>query len=73
MPTPLSRGTSWPLATGVATNEPDEPEAPDGNGRLEGGCPEGARVWLREQDQLQPCTVVSCADGNVLFTSDYGM
>uniref|UniRef100_A0A663MX15 Myosin X n=1 Tax=Athene cunicularia TaxID=194338 RepID=A0A663MX15_ATHCN len=32
----------------------------------------GARVWLREQDQLQPCTVVSCADGNVLFTSDYG-
>uniref|UniRef100_A0A8B9E5G2 Unconventional myosin-X-like n=1 Tax=Anser cygnoides TaxID=8845 RepID=A0A8B9E5G2_ANSCY len=33
----------------------------------------GARVWLREQDQLQPCTVGSCADGNVLFTSDYGM
>uniref|UniRef100_A0A8B9VYG2 Myosin X n=1 Tax=Anas zonorhyncha TaxID=75864 RepID=A0A8B9VYG2_9AVES len=32
----------------------------------------GARVWLREQDQLQPCTVGSCADGNVLFTSDYG-
>uniref|UniRef100_A0A8B9FBW1 Unconventional myosin-X-like n=1 Tax=Amazona collaria TaxID=241587 RepID=A0A8B9FBW1_9PSIT len=32
----------------------------------------GARVWLREQDQLQPCTVRSCADGNVLFTSDYG-
>uniref|UniRef100_A0A8V5GAC0 Uncharacterized protein n=1 Tax=Melopsittacus undulatus TaxID=13146 RepID=A0A8V5GAC0_MELUD len=29
-------------------------------------------VWLREQDQLQPCTVGSCADGNVLFTSDYG-
>uniref|UniRef100_A0A8C0EX24 Myosin X n=1 Tax=Bubo bubo TaxID=30461 RepID=A0A8C0EX24_BUBBB len=36
-------------------------------------CLQGARVWLREQDQLQPCTVVSCADGNVLFTSDYGM
>uniref|UniRef100_A0A8B9ZLS0 Myosin-X n=1 Tax=Anas platyrhynchos TaxID=8839 RepID=A0A8B9ZLS0_ANAPL len=34
--------------------------------------PSGARVWLREQDQLQPCTVGSCADGNVLFTSDYG-
>uniref|UniRef100_A0A8V5G6P6 Uncharacterized protein n=1 Tax=Melopsittacus undulatus TaxID=13146 RepID=A0A8V5G6P6_MELUD len=33
---------------------------------------QGARVWLREQDQLQPCTVGSCADGNVLFTSDYG-
>uniref|UniRef100_A0A8C8E7C7 Myosin X n=1 Tax=Otus sunia TaxID=257818 RepID=A0A8C8E7C7_9STRI len=31
------------------------------------------KVWLREQDQLQPCTVVSCVDGNVLFTSDYGM
>ncbi|NXA32754.1 MYO10 protein, partial [Eudromia elegans] len=33
---------------------------------------QGARVWLREQDQLQPCTVASCADGNVLFASDYG-
>ncbi|KFW80123.1 Unconventional myosin-X, partial [Manacus vitellinus] len=33
---------------------------------------QGARVWLREQDQLQPCTVGLCADGNVLFTSDYG-
>ncbi|XP_065527742.1 unconventional myosin-X-like [Lathamus discolor] len=33
---------------------------------------QGARVWLQEQDQLQPCTVGSCADGNVLFTSDYG-
>uniref|UniRef100_A0A669PQJ5 Myosin X n=1 Tax=Phasianus colchicus TaxID=9054 RepID=A0A669PQJ5_PHACC len=32
----------------------------------------GARVWLREQDQLQPCTVGLCADGNVRFTSDYG-
>uniref|UniRef100_A0A8C3VCM9 Myosin X n=1 Tax=Catharus ustulatus TaxID=91951 RepID=A0A8C3VCM9_CATUS len=29
-------------------------------------------VWLREQDQLQPCTVGLCANGNVLFTSDYG-
>uniref|UniRef100_A0A8C3PY53 Myosin X n=1 Tax=Chrysolophus pictus TaxID=9089 RepID=A0A8C3PY53_CHRPC len=33
---------------------------------------QGARVWLREQDQLQPCTVGLCADGNVRFTSDYG-
>lgn len=33
---------------------------------------QGARVWLREQDQLQPCTVGPCADGNVRFTSDYG-
>uniref|UniRef100_A0A803VKE1 Myosin X n=1 Tax=Ficedula albicollis TaxID=59894 RepID=A0A803VKE1_FICAL len=30
-------------------------------------------VWLREKDQLQPCTVGFCANGNVLFTSDYGM
>uniref|UniRef100_A0A7M4FPW2 Unconventional myosin-X-like n=1 Tax=Crocodylus porosus TaxID=8502 RepID=A0A7M4FPW2_CROPO len=35
-------------------------------------CLQGTRVWLREQDQLQPCTVGSCADGTVLFTSDYG-
>uniref|UniRef100_A0A674HDB9 Myosin X n=1 Tax=Taeniopygia guttata TaxID=59729 RepID=A0A674HDB9_TAEGU len=34
---------------------------------------QGARVWLQEQDQLQPCTVGFCANGNVLFTSDYGM
>uniref|UniRef100_A0A8C9UH24 Myosin X n=1 Tax=Serinus canaria TaxID=9135 RepID=A0A8C9UH24_SERCA len=34
---------------------------------------QGARVWLQEQDQLQPCTVGLCANGNVLFTSDYGM
>ncbi|XP_037768620.1 unconventional myosin-X isoform X1 [Chelonia mydas] len=33
---------------------------------------EGTRVWLREQDQLQPCTVGSCNDGFVLFTTDYG-
>uniref|UniRef100_A0A8C4WUF6 Unconventional myosin-X-like n=1 Tax=Gopherus evgoodei TaxID=1825980 RepID=A0A8C4WUF6_9SAUR len=32
----------------------------------------GTRVWLREQDQLQPCTVGSCNDGFVLFTTDYG-
>ncbi|XP_028596554.2 unconventional myosin-X-like isoform X1 [Podarcis muralis] len=33
---------------------------------------EGTRVWLQEQDRLQPCTVGSCVDGSVLFTSDYG-
>ncbi|XP_067416441.1 unconventional myosin-X-like [Emydura macquarii macquarii] len=33
---------------------------------------EGTRVWIREQDQLQPCTVGSCNDGFVPFTSDYG-
>ncbi|CAM4628890.1 unnamed protein product [Caretta caretta] len=32
----------------------------------------GTRVWLREQDQLQPCTVGACNDGFVLFTTDYG-
>uniref|UniRef100_A0A670JEH8 Myosin X n=1 Tax=Podarcis muralis TaxID=64176 RepID=A0A670JEH8_PODMU len=32
----------------------------------------GTRVWLQEQDRLQPCTVGSCVDGSVLFTSDYG-
>uniref|UniRef100_A0ACB8G1R0 Uncharacterized protein n=1 Tax=Sphaerodactylus townsendi TaxID=933632 RepID=A0ACB8G1R0_9SAUR len=32
----------------------------------------GTRVWLPEKDWLQPCTVESCADGCVLFTSDYG-
>uniref|UniRef100_A0A8C3T0P0 Myosin X n=1 Tax=Chelydra serpentina TaxID=8475 RepID=A0A8C3T0P0_CHESE len=32
----------------------------------------GTRVWLREQDQLQPCTVGSCSDGFVRFTTDYG-
>lgn len=29
-------------------------------------------MWLREKDQLQPCVVESCADGSVLFASDYG-
>uniref|UniRef100_A0A8D0BVC4 Unconventional myosin-X-like n=1 Tax=Salvator merianae TaxID=96440 RepID=A0A8D0BVC4_SALMN len=33
---------------------------------------EGTRVWLQEQDRLQPCTVGCCTDGSVLFTSDYG-
>uniref|UniRef100_A0A8D2LSK3 Unconventional myosin-X-like n=1 Tax=Varanus komodoensis TaxID=61221 RepID=A0A8D2LSK3_VARKO len=39
---------------------------------MEAQFPSGAHVWLREQDQLQPCTVGSCADGSALFTSDYG-
>ncbi|KAJ6665504.1 hypothetical protein lerEdw1_003345 [Lerista edwardsae] len=33
---------------------------------------QGTHVWLQEQDQLQPCTVGSSADGSVLFTSNYG-
>lgn len=33
---------------------------------------QGTRVWIREQDQLQPCTVGSCNDGFVPFTTDYG-
>ncbi|XP_058888070.1 unconventional myosin-X [Acipenser ruthenus] len=33
---------------------------------------EGTRVWLREKDQLYPCTVSSCTDGSLVLTSDYG-
>uniref|UniRef100_A0A8D0GBA6 Unconventional myosin-X-like n=1 Tax=Sphenodon punctatus TaxID=8508 RepID=A0A8D0GBA6_SPHPU len=32
----------------------------------------GTRAWLREQDRLHPCTVGSCVDGSVVFTTDYG-
>ncbi|MGH0136258.1 UNVERIFIED_CONTAM: hypothetical protein FKN15_064510 [Acipenser sinensis] len=32
----------------------------------------GTRVWLREKDQLYPCTVSSCTDGSLVLTSDYG-
>lgn len=53
MPTPLSRGNSWLLATGVAT---EEPEAPDGNGRLERGCPE-VRVSASGTQQRAACFV----------------
>ncbi|XP_037384993.1 unconventional myosin-X isoform X2 [Talpa occidentalis] len=34
--------------------------------------PEGARVWLRENGQHFPSTVDSCAEGIVVFRTDYG-
>nr|XP_010955573.1 unconventional myosin-X [Camelus bactrianus] len=34
--------------------------------------PEGARVWLRENGQHFPSTVDSCAEGVVVFRTDYG-
>ncbi|KAM8957006.1 unconventional myosin-X-like [Lycaon pictus] len=34
--------------------------------------PEGARVWLRENGQHFPSTVSSCAEGVVVFRTDYG-
>ncbi|XP_039210307.1 unconventional myosin-X-like isoform X1 [Crotalus tigris] len=33
---------------------------------------EGTRVWLQELDYMRPCTLGSCANGSMLFTSDYG-
>ncbi|XP_041117513.1 unconventional myosin-X-like [Polyodon spathula] len=33
---------------------------------------EGTRVWLREKDQLYPCTVSSCTAGSLVLTADYG-
>nr|XP_016848428.1 PREDICTED: unconventional myosin-X isoform X2 [Anolis carolinensis] len=32
----------------------------------------GARVWLRENSQHYPSTVLSCAEGVVVFRTDYG-
>ncbi|XP_048364354.1 unconventional myosin-X isoform X2 [Sphaerodactylus townsendi] len=32
---------------------------------------QGARVWLRENGQHYPSTVLSCAEGVVVFTTDY--
>lgn len=34
--------------------------------------PEGTRVWLRESGQHFPSTVNSCAEGVVVFRTDYG-
>ncbi|XP_008275165.1 unconventional myosin-X [Stegastes partitus] len=34
--------------------------------------PEGARVWVREKEQLVPATVNSCGDGTLVVTTDYG-
>ncbi|XP_028809967.1 unconventional myosin-X-like [Denticeps clupeoides] len=33
---------------------------------------EGARVWVREKEQLIPSTVNSCGDGTLVLTTDYG-
>ncbi|XP_029929557.1 unconventional myosin-X [Myripristis murdjan] len=33
---------------------------------------EGARVWLREDEQYLPSTVSSCSGGVVVFATDYG-
>ncbi|TNM95276.1 hypothetical protein fugu_016359 [Takifugu bimaculatus] len=32
----------------------------------------GARVWVREKEQLLPATVNSCGDGILVITTDYG-
>ncbi|KAI3367588.1 hypothetical protein L3Q82_026434, partial [Scortum barcoo] len=32
----------------------------------------GARVWVKEKEQLVPATVNSCADGTLVVTTDYG-
>uniref|UniRef100_A0AAQ5X6Q5 Myosin X, like 1 n=1 Tax=Amphiprion ocellaris TaxID=80972 RepID=A0AAQ5X6Q5_AMPOC len=34
--------------------------------------PCGARVWVREKEQLVPATVNSCGDGTLVVTTDYG-
>lgn len=33
---------------------------------------QGARVWVREKEQLLPATVNSCGDGTLVVTTDYG-
>uniref|UniRef100_A0A3Q3MX90 Myosin X, like 1 n=1 Tax=Labrus bergylta TaxID=56723 RepID=A0A3Q3MX90_9LABR len=33
---------------------------------------QGARVWVKEKEQLVPATVNSCADGTLVVTTDYG-
>lgn len=33
---------------------------------------QGARVWVREKEQLLPATVNSCGDGILVITTDYG-
>lgn len=33
---------------------------------------QGARVWVREKEQLVPGTVNSCGDGTLVITIDYG-
>lgn len=33
---------------------------------------QGARVWVREKEQLLPATVNSCGDGTLVVTTEYG-
>uniref|UniRef100_A0A8P4K619 Myosin-X n=1 Tax=Dicentrarchus labrax TaxID=13489 RepID=A0A8P4K619_DICLA len=33
---------------------------------------QGARVWVKEKEQLVPGTVNSCGDGTLIITTDYG-
>lgn len=33
---------------------------------------QGARVWVKEKEQLVPATVNSCGDGTLVVTTDYG-
>lgn len=33
---------------------------------------QGARVWVKEKEQLVPATVNSCGDGTLVLTTDYG-
>uniref|UniRef100_A0AAZ3R3P1 Myosin X, like 1 n=1 Tax=Oncorhynchus tshawytscha TaxID=74940 RepID=A0AAZ3R3P1_ONCTS len=35
-------------------------------------CLSGARVWVKEKEQLVPSTVNSCGDGTLVLTTDYG-
>lgn len=41
-------------------------------GTMDNFFPEGTRVWLRENGQHFPSTVNSCAEGVVVFQTDYG-
>ncbi|XP_012413194.1 unconventional myosin-X [Trichechus manatus latirostris] len=41
-------------------------------GTMDNFFPEGTRVWLRENGQHFPSTVNSCAEGVVVFRTDYG-
>ncbi|KAK5917008.1 hypothetical protein CgunFtcFv8_011935 [Champsocephalus gunnari] len=38
---------------------------------MEGFFKEGARVWVKEKEQLVPATVNSCGDGTLVLTTDY--